>query len=171
MNKINKVEVYLLKVINIMSVITLSLMCIIVFLNVILRYVFSSGIYWSEEAARYLFMFLIFLGTISALRTKEHLGIDFFIRKLNIKVRKVVMILTNGLLIYIMGILINGSLKLIEVNEGNKSIALNMPFTYIYYMILGFSLATIIVLIMNTIRLFINNSNLNDINSYKGENK
>ena len=51
-------------------VVCLALMVILVFGNVVLRYVFNSGITMSEELSRWLMVWLTFLGAIVALR--EH---------------------------------------------------------------------------------------------------
>jgi len=45
----------------------LALMVVLVFGNVVLRYVFNSGITMSEELSRWLFVWLIFLGAIIAM--------------------------------------------------------------------------------------------------------
>ncbi|WP_437125406.1 TRAP transporter small permease subunit, partial [Geobacillus thermoleovorans] len=41
---------------------TLAFMCILVFGNVVLRYGFNSGITWSEEMSRFLFIWMSFFG-------------------------------------------------------------------------------------------------------------
>jgi TRAP-type transport system small permease protein len=48
----------------------------VVFGNVVLRYAFNSGITVSEEVPRWLFVWLIVLGAIIALRQHGHLGIE-----------------------------------------------------------------------------------------------
>lgn len=48
---------------------------IIVFLNVVLRYVFNASLHWVDELARYLFIWLIWIGADFALREKRHLRI------------------------------------------------------------------------------------------------
>ena len=50
--------------------ICLAVMVVLVFGNVVLRYVFNSGITTSEELSRWLMVWLTFLGSIVALR--EH---------------------------------------------------------------------------------------------------
>ena len=53
-----------------------------VFLQVILRYVFNSPMTWSEELARYLFIWCAFLGWIIASRRNSHLAMNFAIERL-----------------------------------------------------------------------------------------
>ena len=57
-------------------VIMLSLMIIMVFGNVVLRYGFNSGLISSEELSRFLFIWVTFLGAIVAMRDNAHLGLD-----------------------------------------------------------------------------------------------
>ena len=51
-------------------------MVLMVFGNVVLRYVFNSGIVVSEELSRFCFVWLTFIGAIVAMRDGTHLGMD-----------------------------------------------------------------------------------------------
>ena len=53
-------------------------MVAMVFGNVVLRYGFNSGIAVSEELSRFLFVWLVFMGSVLAARRREHLGMDSF---------------------------------------------------------------------------------------------
>jgi len=53
-----------------------------VFMQVILRYMFDSPMTWSEELARYLFVWCAFLGWIIAARRRSHLAITVVSDKL-----------------------------------------------------------------------------------------
>lgn len=54
----------------------LAAMVVLVFGNVVLRYVFNSGITISEELSRWLFVWMTFLGAVVALKDNGHLGTD-----------------------------------------------------------------------------------------------
>ncbi|MBS1208653.1 MAG: Tripartite ATP-independent periplasmic transporter DctQ component, partial [Proteobacteria bacterium] len=56
----------------------LGLMVILVFGNVVLRYGFNSGITFSEEVSRFLFVWMVFLGSVLMLRDNGHLGVHTF---------------------------------------------------------------------------------------------
>ena len=60
----------------------LSVMVVLVFGNVVLRYLFNSGFAAAEELARLMFVWLIFLGAILALRHHGHLGVEMVQAKL-----------------------------------------------------------------------------------------
>lgn len=58
-------------------------MTILVFMQVILRYFFSSPIAWSDEISRLLFIWVSFLGVALAFFSKGHPAITFLIDKLH----------------------------------------------------------------------------------------
>jgi TRAP-type C4-dicarboxylate transport system permease small subunit len=59
-----------------------SIMTVVVFLQVVFRYVLTQPLYWSEELARYLFVWLSILGATLGLQKRGHFGLDFFFRML-----------------------------------------------------------------------------------------
>src|SRR3712207_9149289 len=58
-------------------------MVVMVFANVVLRYGFGSGITMSEEISRFLFVWLIFLGSVPVMRQHGHLGVEMLVGKLS----------------------------------------------------------------------------------------
>lgn len=66
----------------------LAVMVLLVAGNVLLRYVFNSGITVSEELARWLFVWLTFLGAIAALAEQGHMGSDLLLDRLGPRSRR-----------------------------------------------------------------------------------
>jgi len=62
-------------------VLNLLISTVIVFINVVLRYVFSASLHWVDEAARYMFIWLIWIGADFALREGKHLRIDMLVNR------------------------------------------------------------------------------------------
>ncbi len=56
----------------------------VVFTQVVLRYAFSSGFNWAEEASRYLFLWLVFLGIALGVKRKSHIAVTMIIDKLKL---------------------------------------------------------------------------------------
>ena len=54
-----------------------------VFGQVVFRYVFNSPMTWSEELARYLFIWCAFLGWVVASRRNSHLAMSFALERLD----------------------------------------------------------------------------------------
>jgi len=65
-------------------------MTAVVFLQVLYRYVFAQPLQWSEELARYLFVWLSILGAALAVQKKGHFGLDLFYKMLSSRRRQVV---------------------------------------------------------------------------------
>lgn len=57
-------------------IVTLGLMCLLIFANVALRYLTSQSIDWAEEVARYLMIWLTFMGIGPVLRYGGHIAVD-----------------------------------------------------------------------------------------------
>lgn len=57
-------------------VLLLAAMALIIFANVVLRYTTSQSIEWAEEVARYLMVWLTFLGAGPVLRYGGHIAVD-----------------------------------------------------------------------------------------------
>lgn len=68
LNLFNKIEENFL-------ILNLLISTVIVFVNVVLRYIFSSSLSWVDEAARYMFLWLIWIGADYALANRAHLRI------------------------------------------------------------------------------------------------
>src|SRR6266513_3210091 len=78
----------------------LAAMVVLVFSNVVLRYVFNSGIAISEELSRWLLVWLTFLGAIVALRQHAHLGVDTLVRALPAAGKRVCFIASYCLMLF-----------------------------------------------------------------------
>ena len=61
---------------------------IIMFFQIIMRYVFHSGFVWAEELSRLLFVWIVYLGVPIAIRKFANIEVDYFVRYLNNNVQK-----------------------------------------------------------------------------------
>ncbi len=57
-------------------IVLLGAMVVVVFANVVMRYVLGTSVIWSEEVARHLMIWMTFAGSGLALRAGAQLGID-----------------------------------------------------------------------------------------------
>src|SRR5215216_7284315 len=87
----------------------LAIMVVLVFGNVVLRYVFNSGIAVSEEVSRWLFVWLTFLGAIVALKEHGHLGSDMLVSRLPVAGKKALAVAAQVLMLYATWLLFSGS--------------------------------------------------------------
>lgn len=61
----------------------LAFMTALTFAQVVLRYVFNTGLAWSLEATTYAFAALVLVGMSYGVRTKTHIATDLVTRKLS----------------------------------------------------------------------------------------
>ncbi len=57
-------------------IISLAVMVFVIFLQVVMRYVFNNSLSWSEEFARYLFVWFSWIGVSAGLKDGEHLKVE-----------------------------------------------------------------------------------------------
>lgn len=67
--------------------IALLAVCILLFVNVVTRYGFGYSIKWAEEFARYVIVWITFIGGSYCVREHAHVGIDVLLMKFPISTR------------------------------------------------------------------------------------
>jgi TRAP-type transport system small permease protein len=141
------VEAYFLAL-KVVAALLLAGMVVLVFGNVVLRYVFNSGITVSEEISRWLFVWLVFFGAIVGLREHAHLGVDSLIKALPPKGRMVCFAASHALMLYASVLLTIGSWKQTVLNWDTSAPASNLSVGLFYLsgVVFGVS-ATAILLI------------------------
>ncbi|MCC5954685.1 MAG: TRAP transporter small permease [Natronohydrobacter sp.] len=95
MKALSRIEQLFVRLAELALVLLLAGMTIMVFGNVVLRYVFNSGWNFSEEMSRYFFVWLTFIGAILAFRDHNHVGVETVVRLLGPKGRYVCIAVTN----------------------------------------------------------------------------
>jgi len=120
------------RALEIVIVACLALMAVLVFGNVVLRYAFDSGIAVSEELSRLLFVWLIFLGAILASVQRAHIGFDALVERLPPAGRKLLVVLTGGLMLWACGMFLVGGWKQMQINLGNSYPVLGISYGWLY---------------------------------------
>ncbi|MEC4723023.1 TRAP transporter small permease [Noviherbaspirillum sp. CPCC 100848] len=105
----------------------LAIMVVLVFGNVVLRYVFSSGIAWAEEISRLMFVWLIFLGAVLALRQHAHLGMEMVQAKLPPSLRRACAVVSHLLMLYGLWLFLDGSWTQTVIGMNTYSTVLGYP--------------------------------------------
>ena len=151
----NKLLTRLFKIIEVMIAIFLGLMILLVFINVLGRYLFNLSFVWSEEVARLCFIFLVYLGSIEAMRDNRHLLIDTFLLKVPRSFQTVIYALTQAGIIWVMYILTRGAWGLTVQNRNNVWIVTNFPWYIVYFFGCILGVSVILLSVLNLVRLFV----------------
>jgi TRAP-type transport system small permease protein len=125
----------------------LTIMVVLVFGNVFLRYGFNSGITISEELSRWLMVWLTFLGAIVALREHQHLGVDTLVQALPAVGKRVCFVISYLLMLYADYLLLLGSWKqtLIGLRDRAPATGLSVGLFYGVGVVFGVSAGIIII--------------------------
>ncbi len=127
-----KISHLFFKVAEFTLVVMLSLMVIMVFGNVVLRYGFNDGLIASEEVSRYLFIWITFLGAIVTLRDNAHLGLDSLVRHLSLRGKKLAFALSNLLMLGCCTLMFYGTYKQHGINATTRSPVMEIPMSWVY---------------------------------------
>ncbi len=113
---------------------TIMFSVILVFLQVVMRYVFSASLSWSEELARYLFLWQIWVGASFAAKHSRHLKVEMlknlFPKKGQLVLDVIAALFWIGFCVFLTtksGIITNTLFQI-----GQLSPAMRMPMGYAY---------------------------------------
>lgn len=116
-----------------LSIVVISvLMVSITLAQVIFRYVLTAPLPWSEELARYCFVWIVFLGAAIGLSRGIHLGVDLLVNMLPDPLRRGLDVLTSALIACFAVAVIIASLPVINMNMLQRSPALSVQMSWIY---------------------------------------
>lgn len=136
-----------LDIINAVTGIILMVLCGVVFIQVIMRYVFSRSLSWSEELTRYMFVWIIYLGVNLGIRGENQIKIDILDLAIHGKGRKILHVIQHIISILACAAGMMGSYYLIKIGFLAKSPTLHAPMWLIYTVFpIGFTLDIIALL-------------------------
>ena len=125
------------------------LMSVIVILQVFFRYVIKGSLPWSEESARYLMIWLGFLGASRAFRQDRHIGMNVLVQSLPRTPKRIITFVMRlsaaGLLVFLAYL----GFSILPGVAPERTPALNISLAWIYLAIpVGMILSAVQVLIL-----------------------
>lgn len=121
------------RVLEAIVVAVLTTMSCLVFLNVVLRYGFNSSINITEEVARYLFVWLTFLGAVLAFNDGQHVKVTMLTAKLSAAKQRLLSLLTDGLMLFCCYLMLSGSWMQFQLNLDNIAPISGIPTGVTYF--------------------------------------
>ena len=126
-------------------VVAFAVMIVVALCQVVFRYLISAPLAWSEEAARYCFVWVVFLGAALGVQRGVHLGVDLFVARLSERWRLGLAVAVNLLIGAFAVAIIHASLPVLRLNAMQHSPALGLPMSWVYLAI-PVSMALILVI-------------------------
>ncbi len=134
-NIIDKLYAWTVKATEVVCSTLLASMVIIVFANVVARYYLSASLAWSEELARFMLIWLVFLGAVLAYVHNEHLGLDILVTHVPRRAAQAITLLADILVLIALYLLAKGGYMMMVDSWSWEAPATEIPFGYIYIVV------------------------------------
>ncbi len=109
-----------------------SIMTVVVFLQVVFRYALTLPLYWSEEVARYLFVWLSIVGAALGVQKSGHFGLDVFYKMLPERARAATRWVVHLLMGFVVVVILVEGITLVEKTSLQESPAMGISMGWAY---------------------------------------
>ena len=125
---------------EILLIVSLVVTVCLIFAQILMRWLVNNSITWSEELARYIFIWQIWLGTSIGFKDDKHIKITIIRDKFGDKGKAVYDIIARLILLAFCAFMVMMGMKMVQqlANTHYLSAALRMPMSWVY-MALPFS--------------------------------
>ncbi|MCL4369910.1 MAG: TRAP transporter small permease [Chloroflexi bacterium] len=113
-------------------VLLVVVMVVTVFGQVFCRYVLHDSPSWTEELARYDFIWISFLGSFVAFKRRAHVIVDTLLVALPPNVQRILTIAVQLAVAVFLVVLVQEGWKMILVTSNTKATMLQVPMSYVY---------------------------------------
>lgn len=91
-----------------------AVMVVVIFVQVIMRYVFNNSLYWSEELGKFIFVWISWLGISLGERYGEHIKITMLVDRLPYRLAQIVNIVSEIIVIGICAVTLYYGVTLVQ---------------------------------------------------------
>jgi TRAP-type C4-dicarboxylate transport system permease small subunit len=119
-------------IVNTAAVALFSAMVVVTTLGVFFRYVLNNALPWAEEADRYLFIWLSFVGASITMRHKAHIAVDLLLRYVSPAWHRRLTLIAQGCILVFLGVVFWASLPVIELTSETRATATDIPISWVY---------------------------------------
>jgi len=120
------------RAINWFLALLLAAMVAIITAQVWYRFIHNDPLAWSEEAGRYLFVWISFMGAAAGVRYQVHLGIDLLQKILSPQAHRFVVVTVNVIIQIFLLVIIYWGFNILKVIKFQTSASMHIPMIYPY---------------------------------------
>ena len=126
------------------SIALLALLCCVVLVQVVFRYVLGMPLTWTEELSRFMFIWLTFVGFGVAVDRRREMKVELFLGMMAVGARRILLIILTIMMLIACGVLVVKGIDLTLSNLDVTSIALEIPWSWVVVSVpIGFGLVFI----------------------------
>jgi TRAP-type C4-dicarboxylate transport system permease small subunit len=112
-----------------------SAMGIALLAQVFFRYILNAPLIWSEELARYLLVWVTFLGINYGVRHHAHIEMEYFFSKFPRSLQRVLPIVTQVFTVGCLLLFVPGAIRFVSAQRGIESSAMQINMGLVYVVI------------------------------------
>ena len=107
---------------------------ITVFLQFFTRYVLNDSMVWTEEIARYLLIFITFIGSAMAMRKGSHIAVEAGLKAMPRRLRHWVLMFID-LLVFAFSLFMAWTSAKLAQNTRQAMVSIDIPKSYVYWIV------------------------------------
>lgn len=142
-----KIHQFLSNIFELLSAGFLLCVAITVVLQVFFRYVARIVVPWTEEAARYFCIWMVFTGAVVAIAQDNHIKITFLIDRIPEKGKHLLVLFSYVVIVLFTIIVFLGSIQLVQLNWGQEAVTFPVSVGVLYLAITVFSGVSLLLMI------------------------
>lgn len=142
------------RLLEVILVVSMIVMFVLVFINVMLRLVFNTGIDLAEELPRFAFVWMCFVGAVVGMRRHSHLGVDMVVAALPVLGRKVCWGISQAIMAVCSLYILYGTWLQHTIIKENVSAVMQVSMLWVYGISYLTGVAITVICLANLVRLF-----------------
>ena len=151
------------RLLEVVLVLSMVVMFVLVFINVMLRIFFNSGIDFAEEVPRFAFIWMTFVGAVIGMHRHTHLGVDMVVAALPVLGRKICWGISQAVMTVCSLYMLYGTWMQHEIISSNASPVLQMSMLWVYGVSYLTGTAITVICLSNIVRLFLGQVDENEL--------
>jgi TRAP-type C4-dicarboxylate transport system permease small subunit len=116
-------------------IVLMLVMTVTVSLQIVFRYVFNIPLGWSEEMARFSFVWVSFFGASALMRVREHINVTVFVDNFPPRLKAVCILLANLCALICVYFFLVGGIALTTNEWAQLAPAMQIPMGWVYVVI------------------------------------
>jgi TRAP-type C4-dicarboxylate transport system permease small subunit len=129
------VERTIARVVRWIVIFLMLVMTVTVFTQILFRYVFNIPLGWSEEMARFAFVWVSFIGASALMQVREHINVTVFTDLFPPRLRAAATLLANLCALLCVYFFLVGGIDLTRNEWGQLAPAMQIPMGWVYIVI------------------------------------
>jgi C4-dicarboxylate transporter DctQ subunit len=119
------------RLVLLVGTVAMALLALLIFAQVVLRYLFAVTPVWSEELGRYLLIWAVLAGSAVSVRGARHIRVEFLVELLPAGVRRAWYLLLDLVILALFLLLVATGIEAVGFNHSMRSLGLQVRLSYV----------------------------------------